>query len=111
MDVIESGGDWISSVELESHLMRHPEVVEAAVIGVPDELWGEQPLAVVVAWADSPVTAVALRDFLADKVPRWRLPERWCFVREVPKTSIGTFDRTALRRRHAGGDLDVRLLS
>jgi fatty-acyl-CoA synthase len=109
-DVIKSGGEWISSQDLENHLMAHPEVVEAAVIAAPDERWGERPLAVVVTWAGSSVTVEALRDFLADRVPKWQLPERWAFVLEVPKTSVGKFDKKVLRHWHASGELDVRLL-
>jgi len=108
-DVIKSGGEWISSVELENHLMAHPAVREAAVIGVPDERWGERPLATVVV-SDDAVSFVELRDFLADRVPRWQLPERWTLVPEVPKTSVGKFDKKALRQRHAEGELDVHEL-
>ncbi len=107
-DVIKSGGEWISSVALENLLMSHPGVAEASVVGVPDERWGERPLAVVVPASDSrrsAPTVAELRDFLAERVPRWQVPERWAFVREVPKTSVGKFDKVALRRRHAEGRL------
>jgi fatty-acyl-CoA synthase len=107
-DIIKSGGEWISSVELENHLMAHPAIREAAVIGVPDERWGERPLATVVAGDD--VSFAELRDFLAGRLPRWQLPERWTRLAEVPKTSVGKFDKKALRQRHADGQLDVHRL-
>ena len=99
-DVIKSGGEWISSVELENCLVAHPHVLEAAVVGVPDERWQERPLAVVVA-KHSSVSAEDLRKFLADKVVRWWLPERWTFVEEIPRTSVGKYDKKAIRSRYA----------
>ncbi|MCV7102011.1 long-chain fatty acid--CoA ligase [Mycobacterium palustre] len=99
-DVIKSGGEWISSVELENCLIAHPQVLEAAVVGVPDERWQERPLAVVVA-KHSSVSAEELRKFLADKVARWWLPERWTFVEEIPRTSVGKYDKKAMRARYA----------
>jgi len=106
-DVIKSGGEWISSMELENALMAHPAVAEAAVIGVPDEKWGERPLATVVVKPDASVTAGELRHFLAGKVPRWQLPERWSFITEVPKTSVGKFAKTRIREAYAKGDYEV----
>ncbi len=106
-DVIKSGGEWISSMELENALMAHPEVTEAAVIGVPDEKWGERPLATVVLREGATVTAADLRDFLAERVPRWQLPERWSFITEVPKTSVGKFAKTRIREAYAHGDYQV----
>ncbi|WP_297595179.1 fatty acid--CoA ligase [Mycobacterium sp.] len=100
-DVIKSGGEWVSSVELENALIGHPDVVEAAVVGVPDERWDERPLAVVVAKEGASVTAERLRTFLADKVVRWWLPERWTFVEEIPRTSVGKYDKKAIRSRYA----------
>jgi fatty-acyl-CoA synthase len=105
-DVIKSGGEWISSMELENLLMAHPAVLEAAVFGVPDERWGERPLAAVVV-RDHAVTLDDLRAFLAERVPRWQLPERWAFIESVPKTSVGKFDKRILRQQHADGELDV----
>jgi len=99
-DVIKSGGEWISSVELENCLIAHPHVLEAAVVGVPDERWQERPLAVVVA-KHSSLSAEDLRTFLADKVVRWWLPERWTFVDEIPRTSVGKYDKKAIRARYA----------
>jgi fatty-acyl-CoA synthase len=109
-DVIKSGGEWISTVELENHLMAHPDVVEAAVIGVPDPKWDERPLACIVTAEGSAVTAADLQAFLADKVAKWQLPERWAFIDEVPKTSVGKFDKKVLRARHTDHDLAVEEL-
>jgi len=110
-DVIKSGGEWISSMELENLIMAHPSVAEAAVIGVPDDKWGERPLAAVVLRPDAaPVTPSELRAYLAERVPRWQLPERWCFIDEVPKTSVGKFKKTTLREQYASGALDVTKL-
>jgi fatty-acyl-CoA synthase len=106
-DVIKSGGEWISSVELELLLMDHPEVVEAAVVAVADERWQERPLAAVVRKPDAAVSAPELRTHLSDKVARFWLPERWTFVEEVPKTSVGKFDKKLIRARYADGDYDV----
>ena len=106
-DVIKSGGEWISSMELENLLMAHPQVSEAAVIGVPDEKWGERPLAAVVLAPGAAITAAELRDFLATQVPRWQLPERWSFIAEVPKTSVGKFAKTRIRDAYANGDYEV----
>ena len=110
-DVIKSGGEWISSVELENHLMAHPAVLEAAVVGVPDDRWGERPFATVVLREGAGATVEELREFLAGQVARWQLPERWAFIEAVPKTSVGKFDKKVLRSRYAEGELDVRTLS
>ena len=106
-DVIKSGGEWISSMDLENILMGHPDVAEAAVIGVPDEKWGERPLATVVLREGATVTAAELREFLAGRVPKWQLPERWSFIPEVPKTSVGKFAKTRIREAYAKGDYEV----
>jgi fatty-acyl-CoA synthase len=106
-DVIKSGGEWISSVDLENHLMAHPDVVEAAVFGVPDPKWQERPLASVVLRPEASVSAAALRAFLAERVPKWQLPERWSFIAEVPKTSVGKFSKKTLREQYAAGALEV----
>jgi len=106
-DVIKSGGEWISSVELENFLVGHPDVVEAAVVGVPDERWEERPLAVVVAKDGASVSAEELRNFLADKVVRWWLPERWTFIDEIPRTSVGKYDKKAIRSRYAEDEYQV----
>ena len=106
-DVIKSGGEWISSVELENEVMAHPDVVEAAVIAVPDERWSERPLVAVVLEEGSDTTPDELLVFLSDRVSKWWLPERWAVIAEVPKTSVGKFDKKVLRARHADGDLEV----
>ncbi|GAA3809183.1 long-chain fatty acid--CoA ligase [Streptomyces phyllanthi] len=108
-DVIKSGGEWISSVELENALMAHPDVTEAAVVAVPDEKWGERPLATVVLKEGATADFAALRSFLADegKIAKWQLPERWTIIEAVPKTSVGKFDKKVLRRQYAEGELDV----
>ncbi|MGV0890283.1 hypothetical protein ABQF45_12645 [Mycolicibacterium sp. XJ766] len=106
-DVIKSGGEWISSVELENHLIAHPAVLEAAVVGVPDERWQERPLAVVVLNEGASAEAAELREFLADKVVRWWLPERWTFIEQVPRTSVGKYDKKTIRARHADGAYEV----
>ena len=106
-DVIKSGGEWISSMELENLLMAHPDVTEAAVIGVTDEKWGERPLAAVVLRPGGSASAAELREFLGEKVPRWQLPERWAFIAEVPKTSVGKFAKTRMREAYAKGDYEV----
>ena len=109
-DVIKSGGEWISSVELENHLMAHPDVIEASVIGVPDPRWQERPLACVVVKDGAVVDASELAEFLGAHVAKWQVPERWSFIDEVPKTSVGKFDKKVLRARHEKGDLAVEQL-
>ncbi len=110
-DVIKSGGEWISSVELENQLMAHPAVLEASVVGVPDDRWGERPLACVVLREGKAATADALRGFLGNWVAPWQLPERWVFIESVPKTSVGKFDKKVLRQRFADGEFEVQTLS
>jgi acyl-CoA synthetase (AMP-forming)/AMP-acid ligase II len=100
-DLVKSGGEWISSVELENEIMAHPDVMEAAVIAVPDEKWSERPCACVVKKADCDLDADAVRDFLSDRVAKWWLPDRVEFIDEVPKTSVGKFDKKILRARFA----------
>jgi fatty-acyl-CoA synthase len=109
-DVIKSGGEWISSVELENALMGHPKVREAAVVAVPDERWDERPLACVVLAEGEAVTPKELCTYLEDKVAKWWLPERWTFIAEVPKTSVGKFDKKVLRQQYADGELAVEPL-
>jgi fatty-acyl-CoA synthase len=104
-DVIKSGGEWISSVELEGLLMAHPAVAEAAVVGVPDDRWDERPLACVVVKPGSEVTIGDLRGFLEDKIAKWWMPERWAFIDEVPKTSVGKFDKKVLRAAYSEGKI------
>jgi fatty-acyl-CoA synthase len=106
-DVIKSGGEWISSMTLENILMSHPEVAESAVIGVADSKWGERPLAAIVLRPGADVSAEKLREFLSVHVPRWQLPERWCFVAEIPKTSVGKFSKRQMREAYQRGDYDI----
>ncbi|MEV4760555.1 fatty acid--CoA ligase [Micromonospora sp. NPDC049559] len=110
-DVIKSGGEWISSVELENALMAHPAVLEACVVGVPDERWDERPLATVVLREGAAAGPEQLRDFLDGRVARWQLPERWAFVETVPKTSVGKFDKKRVRADYADGLIEVLRLA
>jgi len=106
-DLIKSGGEWISSVELENEVMAHPEVLEAAVIAVSDERWGERPCACVVRRPDSDLDADRIRAHLAERVAKWWIPDRIEFIDEVPKTSVGKFDKKVLRTRFAGAEAPV----
>src|SRR5215469_1511384 len=108
-DVIKSGGEWISSVELETKIMAHPDVMEAAVIGVPDDRWDERPLACVVLKQGSTANPTELKAFLSNRVAKWWIPERWALINEVPKTSVGKFDKKVLRKQLADGTLEVRI--
>ena len=106
-DVIKSGGEWISSVELETLLVGHPAVAEAAVVGVHDDRWAERPLALVVLKPGASATPEELREFLAPKVARWWLPERWTFVDELPKTSVGKLDKKLIRSEYGHAKYSV----
>src|SRR6202167_1508460 len=108
-DVIKSGGEWISSVELENEVMAHPDVIEAAVIAKPDERWAERPLCCVVVREGSEVSAEELVEHLRGKVAKWWLPDEFAFVAEIPKTSVGKFDKKVLRGRLAEGTLEGRV--
>lgn len=104
-DVIKSGGEWISSVDLENEIMGHPAVAEAAVIGVPHPKWAERPLACVVLREGEELTKEALLEYLADKVAKWWLPDDVVFIDEIPKTSVGKFSKKDLRDRFADHQL------
>jgi fatty-acyl-CoA synthase len=106
-DLIKSGGEWISSVEVETLLIDHPAVMEAAVIAMPDERWGERPLACVALAEGAEPPLSELREHLAAGLARWQLPDAFAFIDEVPKTSVGKFDKKVLRRRLAEGDLTI----
>jgi fatty-acyl-CoA synthase len=108
-DVIKSGGEWISSVELENEIMSHPDVVEAAVIAKPDERWAERPLCCVVLREGAGTTAQELVAHLQGRVAKWWLPDEFAFVSEIPKTSVGKFDKKLLRGRLAQGSLEGRV--
>ena len=100
-DLVKSGGEWISSVELENLLMAHPQVLEAAVIAVPHERWQERPLAVVVPTdGEDPPGDGELQQFLAPQVARWWLPDDYLLIDEIPKTGTGKFDKKVLRERY-----------
>ena len=100
-DLIKSGGEWISSVELENEIMAHPDVVEAAVIGVASTKWGERAMACVVPVEGAELTADEVLKWLEDRVVKWWLPDRVEFIEEVPKTSVGKFSKKTLRDRFA----------
>jgi fatty-acyl-CoA synthase len=108
-DVIKSGGEWISSVELENELMSHPDVLEAAVIAKPDEKWAERPLCCVVLREGATADAGDLLEHLRGRVARWWLPDEFAFISEVPKTSVGKFDKKVLRGRLGEGTLEGRV--
>jgi fatty-acyl-CoA synthase len=98
-DVIKTGGEWISSVELENHIMGHPDVLEAAVIGLPHPRWQERPLACVVVRPGAQLTARDVLEHLAPRVAKWWLPDDVVFVEVIPKTSVGKFAKRELRER------------
>ncbi len=101
-DVIKSGGEWISSVELENAIMGHPDVLEAAVVGLPHERWQERPLACVVPKPGRSITKATVIEHLSSRVARWWLPEDVVFVEALPKTSVGKIAKRELRDRFAG---------
>ena len=105
-DVIKSGGEWISSVELEIHVMAHPAVKEAAVIAIPHDRWGERPLACVVLEEDADLSLEELHDHLAPRVAKWWLPDELAILEEVPKTSVGKFNKKVLRGQLEEGRLE-----
>jgi fatty-acyl-CoA synthase len=110
-DVIKSGGEWISSVELEGEIMAHPAVLEAAVIAKPDEKWSERPLACVVLDEGASLTSDELREHLETRVAKWWLPDEVVVIAEVPKTSVGKFDKKLLRKRLEEGELESEELA
>src|SRR3954447_19187484 len=100
-DLVKSGGEWISSVELENAIMAHPKFAEAAVIGIPDEKWSERPLACVVPADGEEITLDELAGYLAERVPKWWIPKDMEIIDEVPKTSVGKFSKKTLREQFA----------
>ncbi len=108
-DVIKSGGEWISSVELENEVMAHPDVIEAAVIAKPDDRWAERPLCCVVLREGSTADTKELVEHLNGRVAKWWIPDEFAFISEVPKTSVGKFDKKVLRSKLANGTLEGRL--
>jgi fatty-acyl-CoA synthase len=101
-DLVKSGGEWISSVDLENLLMAHPAVAEAAVIAIPDDRWGERPLAAVVLRDGASAEPEELREHLAGEYAKWQLPDRFEFVDEIPRTATGKFKKTVLREMFVG---------
>src|SRR5206468_4076623 len=104
-DLVKSGGEWISSVDLENKIMANPKVAEAAVIGVPHPKWQERPLACVVLKPGEELTREELLDFLKGDVPKWGLPDDVAFIDEIPKTSVGKFSKKDLRAKFEGYEL------
>jgi fatty-acyl-CoA synthase len=99
-DLIKSGGEWISSVDLENSIMGHPAVAEAAVIAVPHPKWDERPLAVVVLKPSQKASVDEIREFLLDKYAKWQVPDGIVFVDAIPRTSTGKFLKTKLRETY-----------
>lgn len=106
-DVIKSGGEWISSVDLEDAILKHPDVSEVAVIAMPDERWQERPLAVIVPTSGASFDPVELRNFLATQVARFWIPEYWSTVEHIEKTSVGKLDKARLRSDLHRGTLTI----
>ncbi len=104
-DVIKSGGEWVSSVELENALARHSSIYEVAVIGIPDPRWEERPLVLVVPHPGATVTPEELREFIRPQVARFAMPEYFATLSELPRTSVGKIDKKELRRRYAAGQI------
>ncbi len=105
-DLVKSGGEWISSVELENEIMAHPKVAEAAVIAIPHERWVERPMACVVVKPGESLTAEEVIEHLEPRVAKWWLPDAVEFIDEVPKTSVGKFSKKTLRDKFAGYKFD-----
>jgi len=101
-DLIKSGGEWISSIDVETMIMAHPKVLEAAVIAVPHPKWVERPLACVVPRPGAVIEPGEILDFLRDKLAKWALPDAVEVIASVPKTSVGKFDKKVLRERYKG---------
>jgi fatty-acyl-CoA synthase len=100
-DLVKSGGEWISSVDVENTLMGHPAVKEAAVVGVPHPKWQERPVAAVVLKDGAQATPEELRAFLAQFFAKWQLPDAFVFLEALPRTSVGKFKKIALREQFA----------
>jgi fatty-acyl-CoA synthase len=107
-DLVKSGGEWISSVDLENLIMAHPKVLEAAVIGIPHPKWQERPLGCVVLKPGETATKQDMQAFLKDKVKAdWWIPDQWVFLDQIPKTSVGKFSKKDLREMVASGKIVV----
>ena len=99
-DLIKSGGEWISSVDLENTLMGHPAVKEACVFGVPHPKWDERPIAAVVMREGHSVTEDELRSWLGERIAKWQVPDRFVFIDAIPRTGVGKFLKRELRDRY-----------
>jgi fatty-acyl-CoA synthase len=104
-DLIKSGGEWISSVDMENYLMAHPYVLEATVVGIPHPRWEERPLALVILkkeYKDKPTQEIEreLKEHLSKRFAKWQLPDKILFVEEIPKTSVGKFDKKVIREQY-----------
>ena len=104
-DLIKSGGEWISSLDLENAIMAHPLVKEAAVIAIPDKKWSERPLAVLVARGEEKPSIEELKEAMSHAFAKYQIPDKFVFIDEVPKTSVGKFDKKCLRKMYADGEL------
>jgi fatty-acyl-CoA synthase len=104
-DLVKSGGEWISSVEIENHIMAHPKIAEAAVIAVAHPKWIERPLACVVVKEGEQLTKEEVLDFLRERLTKWQVPDDVVFIDEVPKTSVGKFSKKTLRDKFANYEL------
>jgi fatty-acyl-CoA synthase len=100
-DLVKSGGEWISSVDLENSLMGHPAVKEACVVGIPHPKWQQRPLAAVVLRDGMQATDCELREFLSARFSKWQLPDAFVFVDAIPRTSVGKFKKAELREKYA----------
>jgi fatty-acyl-CoA synthase len=106
-DLVKSGGEWISSVDLENSLMGHPAVKEACVVGIPHPKWQERPLAAIVLKDGACATPAELRAFLAKSFAKWQLPDAFVFIDAIPRTSVGKFKKLALREQFADWKWDL----
>ena len=110
-DLIKSGGEWISSLEVEHAVAEHPDVLDVAVVGVPDPRWEERPLVLAVVRTGARLTAADLQADLATRLARWQLPERWALVATVPKTSVGKADKRRIRELYDSGELSYEMVA
>jgi len=104
-DLIKSGGEWISSVDLENAIMAHPKVLEATVIGIPHQKWQERPMGCIVPVPGETISEEELREFLKGSVADWWIPEKFVFMSMIPKTSVGKFNKKELRKMFSEGML------
>jgi fatty-acyl-CoA synthase len=105
-DLIKSGGEWVSSVALETAILGHPKVREASVIAIPDPKWMERPLACIVLQDNETITVEDIRQFLSNEFASYQLPDKIVILKEIPKTSVGKFDKKEMRKRYAEGTLN-----